>query len=497
MISAADTEYAVKSCPKKKFLLPIHAMLCDEITSLNSCYEKICAQFLPVTDEGNVWRYCGHLKSSASFALEQGWKLHVSATILNAGKIFEKVAPFLRKRKIRFKAPASLFVLKNLNAGVIYGYSQIGKFIVIYPQSDQEAVLIAEKLHRLTAEFSSPVVPYDLQLKKGSNIYYRYGSFKKRMILDEGAQSHAIIDPAGKQVPDLRDVTGGKPDWIANPFPQFNPSKASKSPLDNRYKIFEALSQRGKGGVYKAVDLSGSLPRLCVIKEGRRNGEMGWDGRDGFDRIKNEEKILKVLFRAGVNVPKIFDSFETEKSFYLVLEAIDGESLEQFLKTKKKRLSFSKIFRIFIEILETVNRIHKAGFIWRDLKPANLFVSDENIFTAIDFEGACPIKQTDPSFWGTRSFAVDNSTDNDAENSGIYTDFFAIGVTLFYLIEGFLPPSVNKESPVRLNRPNVPVKLKEILEFLLDRRLRNKFGVNQIYSELKSLYSECCINGPA
>jgi hypothetical protein len=438
----------------------------DEIESRNRQYVKLCSRFLPVTDKDSVWRYC---PESGADRVEQGWKLHISATILTATEVFETVAPFLQSLKVRFKAPASLFDLKNLNTGIIHGYSQIGKFIVVYPQSDGEAVFLAERLHQLTARFSAPPVPFDLRYKPGSCVYYRYGSFKKHKIENEdGSETFVIRDPAGNFVPDLREVPGSKPAWLTNPFPQYPKPEKQASPLDHTFKIFRALSQRGKGGVYQALDLSVTPRRLCIVKEGRRRGETNWDGRDGFTHIRHEEKMLKALSSAGVEAPQIYASFETKNSFYLVLESIEGQSLEEMLLERRRRLSISQVIRFSLKIAQIVARIHSAGLIWRDLKPANLFITENETIRPLDFEGACPIKEPDALFWGTRAFFPGKTNEISAEYSKPATDLFALGVVFYFLIEGKLPEISERETNSKIKRRNIPPPLRRIVSELLE-----------------------------
>src|SRR6185369_2845388 len=137
-------------------------------------WQKLCGLYLPVPGEGSIWVY--HHRSSAGRAF--GWKLHVSATILNAPTILERIAPLLVESGVQFKAPRSLTDLGTLNSGLLQTYTQVGKVFTIYPHSDEEAVTLATRLDDLTRRFKAPSVPFDLRLSEGSNVYYRYGAFK-------------------------------------------------------------------------------------------------------------------------------------------------------------------------------------------------------------------------------------------------------------------------------------------------------------------------------
>src|ERR1043166_6467008 len=88
-----------------------------------------------------MWRYSRRFRPGDP---AQGWKIHISATPLSAGAVFSRVHPLLSRCDLLFKVPASLDLLVQLNAG-IGAFSQIGKFLTIYPRSTVEAVDLAQQ----------------------------------------------------------------------------------------------------------------------------------------------------------------------------------------------------------------------------------------------------------------------------------------------------------------------------------------------------------------
>jgi hypothetical protein len=104
---------------------------------------------------------------------------------------------------------------------------------------------------------------------------------------------------------------------------------AEATPLQTTFKAYEAVAQRGRGGVFKAIDLSSGTPRLCILKEGRKHGEVDWDGRDGAWRVLHEGHVLQALNRAGLSVPRFYSSFQVEENSYIVIELIHGTSLKR------------------------------------------------------------------------------------------------------------------------------------------------------------------------
>ena len=125
---------------------------------------------------------------------------------------------------------------------------------------------------------------------------------------------------------------------------QKSPAKNSKwrGLISHNLLVLKAKAQRGKGGVYEAIDLSVSPARSVIIKEGRRNGETAWDGKDGYARIKHESRVLRMLGAAGIPVAQIFHEFSRDGNLYLVLEKIVGRPLLQQSATGPKKVSWRR-----------------------------------------------------------------------------------------------------------------------------------------------------------
>lgn len=437
---------------------------------LHSNWRQLADRYLPVTNHESIWRYS---RQAMPGDPEQGWKLHVSATILKAADTLKAIAPFLAERDALFKAPCSLVELSKLNTGVFYGYSQVGKFITIYPQTTEEAVFLAGELYRLTRRFTAPAVPFDLKYRNDGCVYYRYGAFNP---LDfeagNGERVPALKDPDGKLVRDVRDSIS-QPTWVSDPFVQSTAAAAVNgqpevpTPLKTTFRAFRALGQRGKGGVYQALDLSAKFPRLCVLKEGRRNGEIDWDGRDGFWRIKHERRVLTLLRKAGIDVPLVYSSFVAAQNFYLAAEFIDGEDLRHWLEKKQRRISINAALKLSAELASLVASIHAAGWVWRDCKPGNIILTKQKKLRPVDLEGACPIDRPDPATWGTTSYVPPEANDPFHGQSRLPEDLYALGAVMFYLLTGRTP---DLEPPRGLTelRTGIPSAARDVVSELLD-----------------------------
>jgi len=463
---------------------------------LEKRWQELCERYLPLSPQDSIWRYY-HVP--APDEPTQGWKLHISATVLHAARVLGRIAPFLTARRVQFKAPRSLVEVSKLNSGLFYGYSQVGKIITVYPRTHDEAASLARQLHKMTRGTAGPPVPFDLRYGKVGNIYYRFGAFRHLEVEQPGGRRvPALRDGDGNLTPDVRTSESAKPDWVPDLFEGVRLRGAKREARDGRprpYRVLRALVQRGKGGVYQALDLSVSPPRLCLIKEGRKDGETNWDGRDGAWRVRNEERVIATLSARGVNAPRVYSSFELEGNYYLVTEFIAGESLHGLLLRRARRMSVAGVLRYGIQLSDIFSRIHAAGWVWRDCKPVNVLVTPDGSLRPIDFEGACPVDEPDPLFWGTPGFTPPEVRVPHARTCA-HDDLYALGAMLYLLLTGRVPETAGPPPVGRLRR-NVPPTACEFIMRLLSRNAGERPSAESVGRELKAALSACEDRRPA
>lgn len=453
--------------------LPPHHEESAEWHALEATWAALVERWLPLSHPEEIWR-SNRVRQATD--PEQGWKLHLSATILSASELFSAVSPVLAASGAMFKATATLLELKKLNCGLFYGYTQIGKCITVYPDSAETARQLADELDRLTDGLPGPSVPSDAPLRPGSRVFYRYGSFSSSLEIvdDDGSRIPAIRTPSGKLVPDSREPGFAVPAWMRgdNPFaadaPEDIKPPAAPTPLQTRIRAYEAIARRGKGGVYRALDIGATPARLAILKEGRRNGETEPDGRDGYWRVRHEAAVLAALQHSRIAVPAVYTTFTIDDRFYLACEAIDGEDLQTLLGRRKRRIPLRRALDFGAQTARIMAGLHAAGWVWRDCKPMNLIVGADDRLRPIDFEGASAIASPDASPWGTGGYLAPEWALPADGHGRVPEDLHALGATLHQLFTGITPTQDADRVPVEQERPRLPVELRALVAALTD-----------------------------
>ncbi|KAB8334245.1 tetratricopeptide repeat protein [Scytonema tolypothrichoides VB-61278] len=219
-----------------------------------------------------------------------------------------------------------------------------------------------------------------------------------------------------------------------------------KKILGGRYKIVREIARGGFGITYLAEDTQTSHSP-CVIKK--------------LDPQNADIETAKILFKREANalfhlqqnqqIPKYFDYFEEEQSYYLVQEYIEGKSLQNLLE---KRWPRDKVIIFLREILEILRYLHQINIIHRDVKPSNIMLRKEDRkFVLIDF-GA--VKQLDSKYFshhqqsyttqtmiGTRGYAPEEQM---AGRPGYNSDIYGLGMTAIQLLTGIHPRNLRRDT---------------------------------------------------
>lgn len=243
--------------------------------------------------------------------------------------------------------------------------------------------------------------------------------------------------------------------------------------LKGRYMIGCCLGSGGFGITYVAWD--SLLEKKVAIKEympselaTRTMGETRvtvhdndcvekyQKGRTSF--LEESRRLAK--FNNCKGIVSIFDCFDENDTAYLVMECLEGKTLQQIINERKK-IPFKEALPIFIDVLDALSVVHDAGMMHRDIAPDNIFVCNDGTAKLIDF-GAARFMTTSHS----RSLSmilkigyapIEQYTKHG--NQGPWTDIYAVAASLYHAITGIVPPdSYDRVEEDKLKNPSLHAK---------------------------------------
>ncbi len=158
--------------------------------------------------------------------------------------------------------------------------------------------------------------------------------------------------------------------------------------LKQRYRILMQVGQGGMGAVYKAEDTQFGN-RLVAVKEMHQNGLRPEEIVEATESFKREAMLLAGLLHP--NLPRTYDHFFDRGRWYLVMDFIEGETLEEYLNKipatgasrryapqgSTRMLPVEEVLDIGVQLCTILHYLHTSQppIIFRDLKPANIMLT--------------------------------------------------------------------------------------------------------------------------
>ncbi|MFE5946651.1 class IV lanthionine synthetase LanL [Streptomyces sp. NPDC056480] len=380
---------------------------------------------------------------------EHGWKLHVTATPLSAPLVLARAGEVLVRAGCAFKFGTDMRRVSQL-VDQWYARGGGGKFITVYPKDDDQFRELAEQLHRVTEGLPGPGILSDKRLRPGSLVFYRYGEIGgsgHSDFTDDGTFQRRMVGPDGTSVADERNAWFSPPPWASSPFPDDvieTPQTPDSVLLAGRYRVTAAIRHANKGGVYRAVDEVDGAE--VVIKQARAHVGSGLDGTDVRDRLRQEDRILQELQPLRV-APARVGLMDEQGDLFLIQEQVPGQTLQDWSMkraTEDPCISSEEALDMSSRLVELVQEIHEAGYVIRDLKPANIMVLPEGDLRIIDVEYVTRCDTMCRPI-GTPGFMAPELEHGDAAmEAGTPADCYSLGATLFHMITALVPTWLNR-----------------------------------------------------
>ena len=233
------------------------------------------------------------------------------------------------------------------------------------------------------------------------------------------------------------------------------------SVIDGKYEILREIGHGGMSVVYLAMDTH--LNKQWAVKEIKKKGS-GKNDEIIVNSLLAEANLMKRLDHAAL--PRIVDIIDNGVTIYVVMDYIEGESLDKILNEYGAQPE-ELVIGWAMQLCDALAYLHaqKPPIIYRDMKPANIMLKPEGNIKIIDFGIAREYKEqslADTTVLGTKGYALPEqySGQTDARS-----DIFALGMTMHHLLTGIDPRSGEAYAPVRMWNP----ELSEGIELIIDK----------------------------
>jgi len=235
------------------------------------------------------------------------------------------------------------------------------------------------------------------------------------------------------------------------------------------YRILSQIGEGGMGIVYLGEHIS--LKRKVAIKALHPN----FSGNNTIrQRFINEGITLSNLNHPNIVI--LYDFIEQSDGLYLVMEYVEGNTLDNLLETRKEPVKEEEFIPIFKKILNAFQYAHSRGIIHRDIKPSNILLNQYLEPKILDF-GIAKIVESNVKITSTGmrlgSILYMSPEQVLGKEIDIRTDIYSLGITLFEVLTGRTPYDVTTNSEYEIQTKIVMEDLKPAKLFnpLLSERI--------------------------
>ncbi len=213
--------------------------------------------------------------------------------------------------------------------------------------------------------------------------------------------------------------------------------------LAGRYRMDEVIGRGGMSTVYRGTDTV--LDRVVAVKV--LLTALAQSDPTHIRRFRREARAVAALHDPAV--VKIYDTGVDEDCHFLVMEHVDGRSLDEVLR-ERRTLAPAGAVNIAARVSDALAAAHAAGILHRDVKPANVMLTDDGQVKVLDFGIARPLEEATltqtASAIGTASYMAPERVRGEPGDER--SDIYALGCLLYAMLAGGPPFVANEQVAV-------------------------------------------------
>ena len=271
--------------------------------------------------------------------------------------------------------------------------------------------------------------------------------------------------------------------------------------LKNKWRLDALLGVGGMASVYAATHRNGSRAALKILhSEFARDASLR-------ERFLREGYVANRIDHPG-RVAILDDDITDQDEPFLVMELLEGETVQQIWKRKNRKIPVIDALWITGQVLDTLEGFHAQGIIHRDLKPANIFVTREDVVKLLDFGVARLVdhegdKTKAGTALGTPSFMAPEQAMGLTDGVDARADLFSVGATLYAVLSGqrlhqgrsdneaFILAATTQAPSLARAAPDLPPSVIGLVDKALAWDQRNRFeSAVQMRQEVRRILDE-------
>ena len=274
--------------------------------------------------------------------------------------------------------------------------------------------------------------------------------------------------------------------------------KAKKLLNISKYEIKQVLGKGSMGVVYEAYDPF--VQRTVAIKVAHQH-----DQDDAKLAQQLREGFFAEVYSAGrmhhPSVISVYDAGQQADINYIVMEFVDGVTLQEYV-TGKRVLATSQVIDVIYQCAKGLDYVHRQGIIHRDIKPGNIMLSNDGEVKIMDFSIA-HVDQGDGSQSSVQGSPMYLPPEQLTEEKRLVeqSDIYSLGAVMYALLARRpLFKASNLDSliyqitemepdPLTFLRPDLPQQVIDIVEKCLNKIIYNRYdNALQLANELSTAY---------